>query len=146
MNYRKKIWSVSPGNIGLFFDLGIMYLKINEVDRAYEKLQEANEKICMNRKEKNPFILKQLNFLFPFSISQKASEPNSNSLLPQIYYSLGAILQTKNESEAALNMYKNIKNIQEEGFELWNNIGMCFYRKNKLIAVICQWLNKPHYK
>lgn len=35
-----------------------------------------------------------------------------------------------------MNVYKNIRNIQEEGFELWNNIGMCFYRKNKLIAVI----------
>lgn len=101
--------SVSPGNIELFTDLGIMYLKINEVDRAYDKLQEA---VAVNPR-------------------------HTNSLL-----ALGAITQTKNESEAALNVYKNIANLQDEGFELWNNIGMCFYRKNKLIAVIshCSFL------
>lgn len=87
----------------LFADLGIMYLKINEVDRAYEKLQEAT-----------------------------VIEPRHTSSL----LALGAILQTKNESEAALNTYKNIPNLQNESFELWNNVGMCFYRKNKLIAVI----------
>lgn len=80
-----------------------MYLKVNEVDRAQEKLQEAT-----------------------------AIEPgHTNSLL-----ALGAILQTKNESEAALNIYRKIPNLQNETFELWNNIGMSFYRKNKLIAVI----------
>lgn len=65
-----------------------------------------------------------------FSVA-KAIEPNVSVLL-----ALGAILQTKNESEAALNTYKKIRNIQDEGFEVWNNIGMCFYRKHKLIAVI----------
>lgn len=60
-----------------------------------------------------------------------ATEPNTNAIL-----ALGAILQTKTESEAALNTYKHLRNIQDEGFQIWNNIGMCFYRKNKLIAVI----------
>lgn len=63
--------------------------------------------------------------------SLTATEPNTSAIL-----ALGAILQTKTESEAALNTYKHLRNIQEEGFEIWNNIGMCFYRKNKLIAVI----------
>lgn len=79
-----------------------MYLKINEVDRAYDKFTEAT-----------------------------VVEPKHTSSL----LALGAIMQTKNESEAALNTYRNIRNIQDEGFELWNNIGMCFYRKNKLIVV-----------
>lgn len=79
-----------------------MYLKINEVDRAHEKLQEA---IAIDPRQKNSLL------------------------------ALGAIMQTKNESEAALNVYKNIPNLQDEGFEVWNNIGMCFYRKNRLIAV-----------
>jgi Bardet-Biedl syndrome 4 protein len=81
-----------------------MYLKINEVDRAFEKLQEAT-----------------------------VIEPtHTNSLL-----ALGAIFQTKNDSESALNTYRNIPNLQNiPSFEMWNNIGMCFYRKNKLIAVI----------
>lgn len=102
--------SVAPDNIEIFTDLGIMYLKINEVDRAYDKLQEA---IALNPR-------------------------HTNSLL-----ALGAIVQTKNESEAALNIYRNISAIQDEGFELWNNVGMCFYRKNKLIAVISSY-NDSH--
>lgn len=109
-----------------------MYLKINEVDRAYEKLQEANFKSCKGWVEKasTSIYLSVILSIIIFSIHCKATEPNTNSLL-----ALGAILQTKNDSEAALNVYKNIPKIQDEGFELWNNIGMCFYRKNKLIAV-----------
>lgn len=109
-----------------------MYLKINEVDRAHEKLQEANEKSCeiFNSSWKLLPII-NLSISIYYSIWREATQPNTNSLL-----ALGAILQTKSESEAAMNVYKKIRNIQEEGFELWNNIGMCFYRKNKLIAVI----------
>lgn len=80
-----------------------MYLKINEVDRAFEKLQEA------------------------ISIEAKYT----NCLL-----ALGAIHQSRNDIDLALNAYKNMPNLQDEGFELWSNIGLCFYRKNKLIAVI----------
>jgi Bardet-Biedl syndrome 4 protein len=82
--------------------LGILYLKLNEVDRAYEKLQEAI-----------------------------ALEVNHTTCL----LALGAIQQTRIEIDLALNTYKNIRNIQDEGFEVWSNIGLCFYRKNKLIAV-----------
>lgn len=44
--------SVSPGNPETFTDLGIMYLKINEVERAYEKLLEANDKTSKKRQIK----------------------------------------------------------------------------------------------
>lgn len=92
---------MAPGNIDLFSDLGIMYLKVNEVDRAYEKLQEAIQ-----------------------------IEKHTGCLL-----ALGAIMQTKNDVDGALNHYKNIQNMQNESFEVWSNLGMCFYKKNKLIAV-----------
>ncbi|CAO1324169.1 unnamed protein product [Diamesa tonsa] len=93
---------VAPGNIEMFSDLGIMYLKVNEVDRAYEKLQEAIQ-----------------------------IEKHTGCLL-----ALGAIMQTKNDVDGALNHYKNIQNMQNESFEVWSNLGMCFYKKNKLIASI----------
>ena len=80
-----------------------MYLKINEVDRAYEKLQEA--------------------------LASEAKDTNC-------ILAVGAIQQTRNDIDLALNTYKNMPNIQNEGFEIWSNIGLCFYRKNKLIAVI----------
>ena len=92
---------MAPGNIEMFSDLGIMYLKVNEIDRAYEKLQEAIQ-----------------------------IEKHTGCLL-----ALGAIMQTKNDVDGALNHYKNIQNMQDESFEVWSNLGMCFYKKNKLIAV-----------
>jgi Bardet-Biedl syndrome 4 protein len=94
--------SVAPGNVEILADLGIMYLKINEVDRAYEKLQDAI----------------------------RIDGRHTNSLL-----AVGAIQQTRHDIDSALNAYKNIRGIQDEGFEIWSNIGLCFYRKNKLIAV-----------
>ncbi len=94
---------MAQGNIDLYSELGIMYLKINEVDRAFEKLQEA---IALNEK-------------------------HTASLL-----ALGAILQSKSEIEGALGKYRKIPDIQDEGCETWANIGMCFFKKNKLIAVI----------
>lgn len=118
--------SVSPDSDELLTDLGIMYLKVNEVDRAFEKLQEANLKISTH------YLLNLSNgFTITTLASFTATEPNANAIL-----ALGAILQTKTESEAAMNTYKHLRNIQDEGFQIWNNIGMCFYRKNKLIAVI----------
>lgn len=48
---------------------------------------------------------------------------------------VGAIHQTRNDIDLALNSYKNIPKIQDEGHEIWSNVGLCFYRKNKLIAV-----------
>jgi Bardet-Biedl syndrome 4 protein len=98
-----QINSVAPGNVDILTDLGIMYLKINEVDRAYEKLQEA---LSSDAKHKNCIL------------------------------AVGAIQQTRNDIDLALNTYKNMPTIQNEGFEIWSNIGLCFYRKNKLIAVI----------
>lgn len=98
------IWnSVAPGNTEILIDLGVMYLKINEVDRAYEKLQEA----------------------------ASTDEKQTSCLL-----AIGAIQQTRNDIVSALNTYKNVQNIENEGFEIWSNIGLCFYRKNKLIAVL----------
>lgn len=91
------------GNVEIMTELGILFLKLNDTELAYEKLHNV------------------------VALDHGTTE----SLL-----ALGAILQTKNDVEGALNTYKNIQNIQSEGFELWNNIGMCFYRKNKLIAVI----------
>lgn len=97
-----EFFSVSPCNLEILADLAILYLKINEVDRAYEKLQEA------------------------LAIETR----HTNCLL-----AIGAIHQTRNDIDLALNAYKNIPKIQDEGFEIWSNVGLCFYRKNKLIAV-----------
>lgn len=92
-----------PENVDIITQLGIVFLKLNDTELAYEKLHALHE----------------------------TENATTESLL-----ALGAILQIKCDAEGALNIYKNIPNIQSEGFEVWNNIGMCFYRKNKLIAVM----------
>lgn len=48
-------------------------------------------------------------------------EKHTESLL-----ALGAIMQTKSDIEAALNQYRRIPDIQDEGSEVWSNIGLCF--------------------
>lgn len=99
---------------------------------CFEKICKVSSFNCLKL-----FIIKiyakcQFSFTVVFVSIKIATEPNVNVLL-----ALGAIIQTKNNSEGALNVYKNIPNIQDEGFEVWSNIGICFYRKNKLIAVLC---------
>lgn len=47
----------------------------------------------------------------------------------------GSILQNNYEFEGALMKYRIGVVLNPDSFELWNNIGMCFYGKNKIIAV-----------
>lgn len=42
--------------------------------------------------------------------------------------------------DGALNKYKLIDAESQKGAEIWNNVGLCFYKKKKFIAVC--W----HYK
>ncbi|ORX77475.1 Bardet-Biedl syndrome protein 4 [Anaeromyces robustus] len=48
----------------------------------------------------------------------------------------GSILQNNYEFEGALMKYRICAVLNPESPELWNNIGMCFYGKNKIIAAI----------
>jgi len=47
----------------------------------------------------------------------------------------GSILQNHYEFEGALMKYRICSVLNPDSPELWNNIGMCFYGKNKIIAV-----------
>lgn len=44
-------------------------------------------------------------------------------------------LQSKNDVDGALNKYKLIDAESQKGAEIWNNVGLCFYKKKKFIAV-----------
>lgn len=43
--------------------------------------------------------------------------------------------QSKNDVDGALNKYKLIDTESQKGAEIWNNVGLCFYKKKKFIAV-----------
>ncbi|XP_055318142.1 Bardet-Biedl syndrome 4 protein homolog [Sitodiplosis mosellana] len=49
---------------------------------------------------------------------------------------IGSILQSKNDVDGALNKYKLIDAESQKGAEIWNNVGLCFYKKKKFIAAI----------
>lgn len=44
-------------------------------------------------------------------------------------------IQSKNDVDGALNKYKLIDAESQKGAEIWNNVGLCFYKKKKFIAV-----------
>jgi len=48
-------------------------------------------------------------------------------------------MQNNYEFEGALMKYRIGVVLNPDSFELWNNIGMCFYGKNKIIAVSKQF-------
>uniref|UniRef100_A0A8D8FRF7 Bardet-Biedl syndrome 4 protein homolog n=2 Tax=Culex pipiens TaxID=7175 RepID=A0A8D8FRF7_CULPI len=94
---------ISQDDVTLMTQIGILYLKINEYQRAFEKLLDA------------------------IAIDDKCT----TALL-----ALGSILQSKNDIDGALNKYKRISNLPDEGSEVWSNIGLCFFKKQKYIAAI----------
>ncbi|XP_062550533.1 Bardet-Biedl syndrome 4 protein homolog isoform X2 [Armigeres subalbatus] len=94
---------ISQDDVALMVQIGILYLKINEYQRAFEKLLDA------------------------IAIDDKCT----TALL-----ALGSILQSKNDIDGALNKYKRISNLPDEGSEVWSNIGLCFFKKQKYIAAI----------
>lgn len=51
------------------------------------------------------------------------------------------IFQSKNDIDGALNKYKLIDVESQKSAEIWNNVGLCFLKKKKFIAVISFILN-----
>lgn len=82
--------------------MGILYLKVNDPDNAYDRLSRAN----------------------------KIDESSSKALI-----ALGAVLQSKNDIDGALNRYNRITNLDNDYPEMWSNLGLCFLKKQKYIAV-----------
>lgn len=44
-------------------------------------------------------------------------------------------MQSKNDIDGALNRYKLIDEDGQKGSEIWSNVGLCFFKKKKFIAV-----------
>lgn len=45
------------------------------------------------------------------------------------------LTQSKNDTDGALNKYKLVEMEHQFGPEIWNNVGLCFAKKRKFIAV-----------
>ncbi|XP_075169371.1 Bardet-Biedl syndrome 4 [Haematobia irritans] len=108
---------LSPENTDVLTEIGVLYLKLNETQKAFDRLLEVIQ-----------FDRNCLRGLMAF----------------------GAILQSRNDIDAALGKYKEIAAIQPDIAELWNNIGLCFFKKQKLIVGISSlrkaiWLSPLNY-
>lgn len=54
----------------------------------------------------------------------------------QAVLALGSAQQLKGDFDAALTKYKTLAVYNPNSGHIWNNIGMCFFGKQKYIAVI----------
>ncbi|XP_055837084.1 Bardet-Biedl syndrome 4 protein homolog [Episyrphus balteatus] len=108
---------ISPENTEILTEIGVLYLKINETEKAYEKLLEVTN----------------------------IDSNSSKGLL-----AFGAILQSRNDVEGALGKYNQITGPELDSTEIWNNIGLCFFKKKKfIVAISCLrksiWLSPLNY-
>ncbi|CAD7014755.1 Bardet-Biedl syndrome 4 protein homolog isoform X3 [Ceratitis capitata] len=96
---------LSPENVEVLTEIGVLCLKINDTQKAFDRLSEV---ICLDRK------------------------------CPKGLLAYGAILQSRNDVDGALGKYREITMTEPDIPELWNNIGLCFFKKRpqKIIAAI----------
>ncbi|XP_034651823.1 Bardet-Biedl syndrome 4 protein homolog [Drosophila subobscura] len=109
---------LTPENAEVLIEISVLYLKINETQKAYDRLAEV------------------------VNIERKCS--------PKGLLAFGAILQSRNDVDGALGKYSQIANAEPEIAELWNNIGLCFFKKQKFIAAVSSlrksvWLSPLNY-
>ncbi|XP_018795702.1 PREDICTED: Bardet-Biedl syndrome 4 protein homolog isoform X2 [Bactrocera latifrons] len=110
---------LSPENIEVLTEIGVLYLKINDSQKAFARLSEV---IALDRK------------------------------CPKGLLAYGAILQSRNDVDGALEKYQEIALTEPDIPELWNNIGLCFFKKKqqKVIAAVSSlrksiWLSPLNY-
>ncbi|KAH8280327.1 hypothetical protein KR018_002873 [Drosophila ironensis] len=109
---------LTPENSEVLIEISVLYLKINETQKAHDRLAEV------------------------VSIERKCS--------PKGLLAFGAILQSRNDVDGALSKYSQIAKAEPEIAELWNNIGLCFFKKQKFIVAISSlrksvWLSPLNY-
>ncbi|XP_043582982.1 Bardet-Biedl syndrome 4 protein homolog isoform X1 [Bombus pyrosoma] len=103
--------SGNPESIEAATELGLLYLKIGDVQRAFQQFGTAI-----------------------------AHSPNcTRAILP-----IAFIIQNHQEYDVALSKYKLAAQSIPESYALWNNVGMCFYGKQKFVAAI-SCLKRAHY-
>ena len=104
-------FSENPESIEAATELGLLYLKIGDVQQAFQQFGTA-----------------------------LAHSPNCTKAILPIAY----VIQNHQEYDVALSKYKLAAQSISESYGLWNNVGMCFYGKQKFVAAI-SCLKRAHY-
>ena len=120
-----------------FIELGRVYTAQQEYKQAIEVFLEGLE-----FSPENPEILTSIGLLYiRMGENFQAFQFLGNSLThdsknPRTILATGSIIQDKAEHDAALLKYRIAAVYNPDSAELWNNIGMCFYGKQKYVAAI----------
>jgi tetratricopeptide (TPR) repeat protein len=118
-----------------YIELAQLYISQKRFEKAYTLLKEA-----IRYSEENPTLYEMLGLLavrlgkvaeasVDFTVCLEADPFDFNALL-----GLGSIMQAKNEIDEAILKYKYAFTVSPNSSFLWNNAGMCFFEKQKLIA------------
>ncbi|KAH8316505.1 hypothetical protein KR067_009309 [Drosophila pandora] len=135
------------------------YVRLAELyrkDKQYQKAIEVLEN-CLHLTPENSEVLIEISVLYmKINETQKAHDRLAEVVSierkcsPKGLLAFGAILQSRNDVDGALSKYSQIANAEPEIAELWNNIGLCFFKKQKFIVAISSlrksvWLSPLNY-
>ncbi|KAL2725763.1 Bardet-Biedl syndrome 4 protein [Vespula maculifrons] len=132
--------------------LGECYVKLNQLQEAKKQFKRSIE-LTKNELPGNPesvTVSTELGLLYlrigdiqrafqQFGTTLAYASNCSKALLPVAY-----IMQKHCEYDVALSKYKIAAQLIPESSALWNNVGMCFYGKQKFVAAI-SCLKRAHY-
>jgi Bardet-Biedl syndrome 4 protein len=122
----------------------VTFLKLGHVYALTDRLSEAEETYmeALEFSPENPELLTTLGLLYlRMGDTSKAFESLGNSLThaptdPTAILAVGSILQDNEDADVALVKYRVAAVRTPASGQLWNNIGLCFFSKGKLVAAI----------
>ncbi|KAH8300118.1 hypothetical protein KR044_010183 [Drosophila immigrans] len=134
---------LTPENAEVLTEISVLYLKINETQRAYDRLAEV---VTIERKC-TPKGLLALGAILQVSWSRSRSRFNDKDTDS---HSTLNTRQSRNDVDGALGKYSQIADAEPEIAELWNNIGLCFFKKQKFIVAVSSlrksiWISPLNY-
>lgn len=118
----------APQNTDTLTEIAILYLRINDPQSALEKLLDVTkiDEDCNKALMALGAILQvflTFNFCFPSLVS-----PTMCTI--HLFF-----CKSRGDIDGSLNKYNRISLAEHEGAELWSNLGLCFFKKKKFIAV-----------
>eukprot|EP01041_Mallomonas_annulata_P011290 gene11290-23624_t len=120
-----------------FSQMGRVYRLMGNEEEALKVYMDAIE-----TSPENPEILTTLGLLYlKLGNNTKAFEYLGNSLTydpknPKTILAAGSIIQDNQDMDVALVKYRVAATQTPNSAQLWNNIGMCFFGKGKLVAAV----------
>eukprot|EP00878_Enallax_costatus_P021778 GHUV01023071.1.p1 GENE.GHUV01023071.1~~GHUV01023071.1.p1 ORF type:complete len:412 (+),score=86.66 GHUV01023071.1:96-1331(+) len=128
--------SIQPHD-ATYMQIGALHLEQGQVEQALNTYLEALE-----HSPENPDILTTLGVTFlRLGDNQRAFDHLGTSLMhdprnPRTILAAGSIIQDHQDMDVALVKYRVAAATCPNSPQLWNNIGMCFFGKQKYIAAI----------